>query len=272
MNNLFKKTDKKFWIKIGALATVSILGWVLFVISLNASVEKNIEDSSPDSPNQITNYEECVAAGNPIMETFPEQCLTENGEVFVNDGTEGGDREQTDDNTVPPTPLDNDATSTSADDNSSQQEDSDDPEDPEDGLYEHINGDGPTIVGTTTSEAVIYVKHDFEVPTTDNDTCEIVFTSSEGDMFTRNSNGVDCDGSVPLQSFSNIIAMSGNPIKEVRITTEYKYIDGNGMVRRQSDAYSIVTKCSTNSESKVTCEYSRVISVNYGPWQTWTSN
>jgi predicted negative regulator of RcsB-dependent stress response len=32
---------------------------------------------------QITNYDECVAAGNPIMESFPEQCSA-NGRTFIN--------------------------------------------------------------------------------------------------------------------------------------------------------------------------------------------
>jgi hypothetical protein len=32
---------------------------------------------------QITNYDECVAAGNPIMESFPEQCSA-NGQTFTN--------------------------------------------------------------------------------------------------------------------------------------------------------------------------------------------
>lgn len=33
-------------------------------------------------PNQITNFEQCVAAGNPVMESNPRQC-TANGQVFV---------------------------------------------------------------------------------------------------------------------------------------------------------------------------------------------
>ena len=33
----------------------------------------------------ITNFEECVAAGNPIMESYPEQCRTADGRVFVHD-------------------------------------------------------------------------------------------------------------------------------------------------------------------------------------------
>jgi len=36
------------------------------------------------SKTQITNFEECAAAGNPIMESYPEQCSV-NGQTFVND-------------------------------------------------------------------------------------------------------------------------------------------------------------------------------------------
>jgi hypothetical protein len=33
-------------------------------------------------PNQITNFEECVAAGNPVMESHPRQCRVD-GQTFV---------------------------------------------------------------------------------------------------------------------------------------------------------------------------------------------
>ncbi|MDP3645643.1 MAG: hypothetical protein Q8R25_00995 [bacterium] len=33
---------------------------------------------------QIASYEECVAAGNPIMESYPTQCRTPDGRTFVN--------------------------------------------------------------------------------------------------------------------------------------------------------------------------------------------
>jgi hypothetical protein len=32
----------------------------------------------------ITNFQECAAAGNPVMESFPEQCRTADGRLFVN--------------------------------------------------------------------------------------------------------------------------------------------------------------------------------------------
>lgn len=32
---------------------------------------------------QITTFEECVAAGNPVMESYPPQCHTPDGKHFV---------------------------------------------------------------------------------------------------------------------------------------------------------------------------------------------
>ena len=32
---------------------------------------------------KITNFEECVAAGNPVMESYPRQCRTEDGQTFT---------------------------------------------------------------------------------------------------------------------------------------------------------------------------------------------
>ena len=35
----------------------------------------------------ITNFKECAAAGNPVMESYPEQCRTPDGRLFVRDVT-----------------------------------------------------------------------------------------------------------------------------------------------------------------------------------------
>jgi hypothetical protein len=40
-------------------------------------------NSVPADSTGITNYEECVAAGFPILETYPEQCETLDGRTFV---------------------------------------------------------------------------------------------------------------------------------------------------------------------------------------------
>ncbi len=43
------------------------------------------QETAVVAPQQkITNFDECVAAGNPVMESFPEQCRA-NNQTFVND-------------------------------------------------------------------------------------------------------------------------------------------------------------------------------------------
>ena len=42
-------------------------------------------ESDDDSDNIIKDFEDCVEAGYPIMESYPEQCMTDDGTVFVND-------------------------------------------------------------------------------------------------------------------------------------------------------------------------------------------
>lgn len=62
-----------------------IIGIVLGVIVIGAIAAALWWNFAPRSnPATINSYEECVAAGNPIMETYPEQCAA-NGETFVRD-------------------------------------------------------------------------------------------------------------------------------------------------------------------------------------------
>lgn len=43
-------------------------------------------DYASDSPlpTTITSFDECVAAGNPVLESYPEQCRSEAGQIFTN--------------------------------------------------------------------------------------------------------------------------------------------------------------------------------------------
>lgn len=42
-------------------------------------------DSVPTDGYRSSNFEECVAAGNPVMESYPRQCRTPDGRNFVED-------------------------------------------------------------------------------------------------------------------------------------------------------------------------------------------
>ncbi|MBU0731480.1 hypothetical protein KKC88_01200 [Patescibacteria group bacterium] len=41
--------------------------------------------AAPDKDADINSFEECAAAGYPIMESYPEQCMTDSGRSFTNE-------------------------------------------------------------------------------------------------------------------------------------------------------------------------------------------
>lgn len=41
--------------------------------------------SAPQAPKTIDSFEACVQAGNPVMESYPAQCRTKDGALFVQD-------------------------------------------------------------------------------------------------------------------------------------------------------------------------------------------
>lgn len=58
--------SKIFLVMLAIVAAVIIFIWQLI-----------------DSPERINNFEKCAIAGNPIMESFPRQCRSENGKVYT---------------------------------------------------------------------------------------------------------------------------------------------------------------------------------------------
>lgn len=40
-------------------------------------------DSDTNLGSQINDFESCVNAGFPVIETYPEKCMTDSGELFV---------------------------------------------------------------------------------------------------------------------------------------------------------------------------------------------
>ena len=57
---------------------VALLIAATFLVSLSANTERQRIAS-------ITNFDECAAAGYPIMESYPEQCAVPDGRTFVNE-------------------------------------------------------------------------------------------------------------------------------------------------------------------------------------------
>ena len=50
------------------------LAAIFFVVSSGSSKKK---------PVSVNNFEECAAAGYPVMESYPRQCSAPGGKVFV---------------------------------------------------------------------------------------------------------------------------------------------------------------------------------------------
>lgn len=59
---------------IGIAVVLVIVGGLLVALSANREQQELLS---------ISDFEECVAAGFPVMETFPEQCRTPDGRTFV---------------------------------------------------------------------------------------------------------------------------------------------------------------------------------------------
>ena len=54
----------------------------IFVLLLLTGFQScSVRASDPEPP--ITNFKECVAAGNPVARSYPPQCRTKDGKVFV---------------------------------------------------------------------------------------------------------------------------------------------------------------------------------------------
>jgi len=62
------------------------LGVLLIALAgVGIAAQNSLSGIGLPSDDQIQSFEECVAAGNPVMESYPEQCRTEIGETFTRD-------------------------------------------------------------------------------------------------------------------------------------------------------------------------------------------
>lgn len=74
--------DKKEF-KLGKLEIGIIVGIVLAIIGAGVYSWR----SGLQKEQSINSYEACVAAGNPVMESYPERCAA-NGQTFTNQAQE----------------------------------------------------------------------------------------------------------------------------------------------------------------------------------------
>lgn len=63
---------KKYF--IGALIALILIGIAMFIAYNQQTRQSSIV---------ITNFEECIKAGNPVLESYPAQCRTPDGKHFV---------------------------------------------------------------------------------------------------------------------------------------------------------------------------------------------
>ncbi len=78
-------TQKIVKLLIGLL--VVIVALVLVIWGLSAMNGGDEEQELSNEGFGIASFEECVAAGYPVMESFPRQCRTPDGTVFTEDGS-----------------------------------------------------------------------------------------------------------------------------------------------------------------------------------------
>jgi len=74
----------------GLTLAVLVLGAATFWIGLaqKGEVKNDVDDKEP--PQEVSNFKECEQAGYPVMESYPRQCRTPDGRLFVEEiGTVG---------------------------------------------------------------------------------------------------------------------------------------------------------------------------------------
>ena len=82
---------------ISSLIAAILLFGLFLIIGPNQATAPTPGDDLPNpdpEPRTVTSFEDCVAAGYPVMESYPRQCRTANGSTFVEDI--GNELEKTD--------------------------------------------------------------------------------------------------------------------------------------------------------------------------------
>jgi peptide methionine sulfoxide reductase msrA/msrB len=79
----------RFLLIVGVmLVGLAVVGWLLPRADSEREGQSQSQSQGQDEvvgDDAITSFAECVAAGNPIMESYPERCRTEDGRTFTRD-------------------------------------------------------------------------------------------------------------------------------------------------------------------------------------------
>lgn len=83
---------KKWLIMAGVFALIAGLGLGAWVMNKD---EESVDSTAPDTaPAEITSFDECVAAGYPVMESFPEKCSVPGGDTYTADTSPDSEDEE----------------------------------------------------------------------------------------------------------------------------------------------------------------------------------
>ncbi|OGG58297.1 hypothetical protein A2853_00010 [Candidatus Kaiserbacteria bacterium RIFCSPHIGHO2_01_FULL_55_17] len=70
---------------MGGLSTTTLVGTIVVLTLIAGLLLAFAENKREQYVLSVTNFDECAAAGFPIMESYPEQCRTSDGRTFVNE-------------------------------------------------------------------------------------------------------------------------------------------------------------------------------------------
>ncbi|MBW2997559.1 hypothetical protein KY349_04430 [Candidatus Woesearchaeota archaeon] len=62
---------------------ISFAIMLLFVFAMGCATEQPIGGDTDEHGLKIENFEQCAAAGYPVMESYPRKCAVPDGETFV---------------------------------------------------------------------------------------------------------------------------------------------------------------------------------------------
>lgn len=95
--------QKKFPIVVVAvIVAVLVIG---LGIAFAASEDNDAQDTStassaPQNNVAVSSYEECADAGYPVLESYPEQCTSPDGQVFIRQLSAEELQEETENNNI----------------------------------------------------------------------------------------------------------------------------------------------------------------------------
>ncbi len=77
--------NKKLLSIVVGVVVLSFASWLSVRSNYQSSSEEPTQPNVTNEAENIKSYEECVEAGYPVMESYPEQCAVPGGESFVRD-------------------------------------------------------------------------------------------------------------------------------------------------------------------------------------------